>query len=127
VSSYGPETWTLRKVDQKYLESFELWCWRRMQKLSWTGRVRSEEVLGRVKEERNIVHTIKRRKANWIGRILRRNCLLKYLINGKMEESIEVMGRRGRRRKQVLDNLKETRGYRKLKEEAQDRPLRRTF
>jgi hypothetical protein len=40
---YGAETWTLRKVDQKYLESFEMWCWRRMEKISWTGRVRNEE------------------------------------------------------------------------------------
>jgi hypothetical protein len=66
---YGAETWTLRKVDQKYLESFEMWCWRRMEKISWTDRLRNEEVLHRVQEERNIVHTIKRRKAIWIGHI----------------------------------------------------------
>jgi hypothetical protein len=50
-----------------------------MEKISWTDRVRNE-VVRRVKEERNIVHTIKRRKANWIGHILRRNCLLKHVI-----------------------------------------------
>jgi hypothetical protein len=44
ISLYGAETWTLRKVDQMYLESFELWCWRRME-ISWTDRVRNEEVL----------------------------------------------------------------------------------
>jgi hypothetical protein len=59
------------------------------------------------KEERNIVHTIKRRKANWIGHILRRNCLLKQVIEGKLEGRIEMTGRRGRRRKQLLDDLKE--------------------
>jgi hypothetical protein len=75
----------------------------------------------RVKEERNIVHTIKRRKANWIGHILRRNCLLKHVIEGKLEGGTEMTGRRGRRRKQLLDNLKENRGYWKLKEEALDR------
>jgi hypothetical protein len=48
--------------------------------------VRNEEVLHRVKEERNVLHTIKRRKANWIGYILRRNCLLKHVIKGKREE-----------------------------------------
>jgi hypothetical protein len=48
-----------------------------------------------VKEERNIVHTIKRRKANWIGHILRRNCLLKHVIEGKLEGRIEMTGRRG--------------------------------
>jgi hypothetical protein len=81
---YGAETWTLLKADHKYLESFEMWCWRMMEKISWTDRVRNEEVLHRVKEERNIVHTIKRRKANWIGHILRRNCLLKHVIERKI-------------------------------------------
>jgi hypothetical protein len=68
--------------------------------------VRNEEVLHIVKEERNIVHTIKRRKANWIGHILRRTCLLKHVIEGKLEGRIEMTRRRGRRRKQLLDNLK---------------------
>jgi hypothetical protein len=61
--------------------------------------VRNEEVLHSVKEERNIVHTIKRRKANWIGHILYRNCLLKHMIEGKLEGRTEMMGRRGRRNK----------------------------
>jgi hypothetical protein len=96
------------------------------EKISWTDRVRNEDVLHRVKEERNIVHTIKRRKANWIGHILRRNCLLKHVIKGKLEERIEMMRRRGRRREQLLDNLKEKRRYGKLKEEALDRTVWRT-
>jgi hypothetical protein len=88
--------------------------------------VRNEEVLHRVREERNIVHTIKRRKANWIGHILRRNCLLKHVIEGKIEGRIEVTGRRRRRRKQLPDYLNATRRYWKLKEEARDRTLWRT-
>jgi hypothetical protein len=80
IALYGAETWTLGKVD-----SFDMWCWRRMEKISWTDRVRNEEVLHRGKKERNIPHTIKRRKANWIGHILRRNCLLKHVIEGKLE------------------------------------------
>jgi hypothetical protein len=79
-----------------------------MEKISWTDRVRNEEVLHRVKEERNIVHTIKRRKANW---------------NGELEGRIEMTGRRERRRKQLLDDLKEKGRYWKLKEEALDRTL----
>jgi hypothetical protein len=97
-----------------------------MEKISWTDRVRNEEVLHRVKEERNVVHTIKRRKAKWIGHILRRNCLLKPVIEGKLEGRIEMTGRRGRRRKQLPDDVKEKRRYCKLKEEALDRTLRRT-
>jgi hypothetical protein len=69
---------------------------------------------------------MKRRKANWIGHILRRNCLLKHVLEGKLEERIEVTGRQGRRRKQLLDDLKEKRIYWKLKEEALDRILWRT-
>jgi len=76
IALYGAETGTLRAVDQKQLESFEMWRWRRMEKISWTDQVRNEEVLLRVKEKRNIVHEISKRKATWIGHILRRNCLL---------------------------------------------------
>jgi hypothetical protein len=70
-----------------------------------------EKVLPIVEEERNILHTIKRKKANWIGHILRRNCLLKHVIEGKLEGTIEMTGRRGRRRKKLLDDLKEKRRY----------------
>jgi hypothetical protein len=103
-----------------------MWSWRRMEKISWTVRLRNEEVLHRVKEERNILNTIKRRKASWIGHILRRNCFLKHVIKGKLEGMIEMIGRRGRRRKQLLDELKEKRRYWKLKEEALDRTMWRT-
>jgi hypothetical protein len=58
MALHGAETWTFRKVGQKYPESFEMWCWRRMDKISWTDRVRNEEVLHRVKEERNILRKI---------------------------------------------------------------------
>ena len=55
-----------------------MWCWRRMEKISWTDHVRNEGVLLRVKEQRNILHEIRKRKANWMGHILRRNCLLQH-------------------------------------------------
>jgi len=69
--------------------------------------VRNEEVLRRVKLERNVLQTIQRRKAKWIGQIVRRNCLLKHVIEGKVERTV-VTGRRKRRRKQLLDDLRET-------------------
>jgi hypothetical protein len=96
-----------------------------MEKIIWTDRVRNK-VLHGVKEERNILHTIKRRKANWTGHILRRNCLLKHVIEGKLEGRTEMTGRRRRRCKQLLDDLKEKRRHWKLKEEALDRTLWRT-
>jgi hypothetical protein len=66
----------------------------------------------------NIQHEIRKRKANWIGHILRRNCLLKEVIEGKIKGQIEVARRRGRRRKKLLDDLGDRRGYSHLKEEA---------
>ena len=69
--------------------------------------MRNEEVLIRVNEQRNILHEISKRKANWIGHILRRNCLLKRVIEGKIKGGIVATGRRGRRRKKLLDDLKE--------------------
>jgi len=95
-----------------------MWCWRRMEKISWTDHVRNEEELLRVKEQRNILHEIGKRKANWIGHILLRNCLLQWVIEGKIQGGIEVRGRQGRRRRNLLDGLKERRGYSHLKEEA---------
>ena len=81
ITLYGAETWTLRKVGQKHLKSSEMWCWTSMDKIIWTDRVRNE-VLKRVKEERNILHTIKRSKSNCIVDILRTNFLLKHVIEG---------------------------------------------
>ena len=120
MTFYGAETWTLRAADQKYLESFEMWFWRRMEKISWTDHVRNGEVL---LDQRNIIHEIRKRKANWIGHILRRNCLLKQVIEGKIKGEMEVTRRRGRRRKKLLDDLKDRRGYSHLKEEALDRTM----
>jgi hypothetical protein len=90
---YGAETWTLGKVDQKHLESFEMRCWRRKAKIFWTNRVTKGEVLHGVKEDNNIRHIIKRRKANLIGHILRSNTLLKHITEGNIKGRIEVTGR----------------------------------
>ena len=85
IDLYGAENWTLRAVDQKHLEGSEMWCWRGMEKISWTEHVRNEEVLLRVKEQRNILHEINKLKASWIAHILRRNCFLQRVIEGKIK------------------------------------------
>jgi len=94
MAFYGAETWTLRAADQKYLESSEMWCWRRMEKISWTDHVRNEEVLLRVNEQRNILNEIRKRKVNWIGHIVRRKFFLKQVIGGKQKGEMEVTRRR---------------------------------
>ena len=83
-----------------------MWYCIRMEKISWTDRVRNEEVLLRVNEQRNILHEISKRKANWIGHILRRNCLLQQVIEGKIKGQIDVTRRRGRRRKNYWMTLR---------------------
>jgi hypothetical protein len=106
-----------------HLEHSFVWCWNLDTSESWSeipgkfwkcgiaeGWRRSfgpkiKEILHRVKEERNILNTTKRRKANWLGHILRRNSLLKHVTEGKIEGRREVTGRRGRRRKQLLVTL----------------------
>jgi hypothetical protein len=85
--------------------------------------VRSEEVLLRVKEQRNILYEIRKRKAKWIGHILRINCLPRQVIEGNIKGGIEVTGRRGRRCRKLLDDLKERRGYSHMKEQDLDRTI----
>ena len=123
MALHDAETSTLRTTYLKRLESLEMWCWRRMEKISLTDHVRNEEVLLRVNEQRNILHEIRKRKANWIGHIVHRNCLLQQVIEGKIKGQIEVTRRRGRRCKKLLDGLKDGRGYCQLKEEAINRTV----
>jgi hypothetical protein len=80
---------TLQKVVQKYLEGCEMWCLGRKENISWTDNV-GNEVLQTVKR-RNILQTVKRRNVNRNGHILHSNCLLKHIIEGKIEGRTEVM------------------------------------
>ena len=88
-----------------------------MEKIKSSDNVTNEQVIGRIGEKRAFLNNILRRTANWIGHILRRNCLLYDAIEGQMTE---VKGM-GRRRSQVLDDLRSGRRYWELKEEAEDR------
>ena len=92
-------------------------CWRRMEKISWIDHVRNE-VLLRVKEQRNILHEIRKRMANWIGHILGTNCHLQQVAEGEIKGGIKVTRRRRRRRRKLLDDLKKRRGYAHLTEES---------
>ena len=107
VALYGAETWTLRREEEKRLEAFEMWVWRRMEKISWTDKVKNVEVLGRIEEKRQILQVMKSRKRNWIGHWLRRESLLLIALEGL------VQGKRGRGRKryQMVDNIKVEESY----------------
>jgi hypothetical protein len=86
-----------------------MWCWKRVEKITWTERVRNEEALSLhgVKEDRNIVHTKKEGRLIGFCHILRMICLLEHVIERKIKEKTELTGRRGRRLKPLLDDLKE--------------------
>lgn len=116
VALYAAETWTLRKVDIRRVSALEMWCWRKMEKISWTERITNDEVLRLVGERRQMVDTIVKRKKNWIGHSLRHECLLREVIEGKM------VGKRprGRPRIGMLNELIED-SYGNMKRRAENR------
>jgi hypothetical protein len=113
---YGAETWTLRKEEVNRLNAFEMWLWRRMEKISWTEKKSNEEVLQMVGEKRKLVEVIVQRKKRWIGHILRGDGLMKEVMEGKMEGKRA----RGRPRKGMVTELKEG-SYGEMKRRAEDR------
>jgi len=70
----------LRKEDIKRIQAFEMWIWRKTEKISWTAHVSNEEFLSLVNEQCSLVHVIKQRQANWIEHVLRYDCLLKTVL-----------------------------------------------
>ena len=76
IALYDSDTWTLRQLERNYLESFEMWCWRKTEKMKGSEKVTNDEVLERIGEKRTHLNNIISRKASWIGQILRRNFLL---------------------------------------------------
>src|SRR5579864_9188892 len=103
VALYGCETWTMKKEVVDKLNAFEMWVWRRMEKVSWQDKKTNEEVLTAVGEERYFVQAIAKRKKNWIGHFVRENSLLKFVLEGRM------VGKKPRARPMMgmIDDLKE--------------------
>ena len=95
VLLYGAEAWSLRKNDVKKLEAFEMWIWRRIEKILWKDHISNKEVLKRVKGRRSLIETIVRRKQNWISHVLRGCGILKEINEGRFE------GKRSRGRKRI--------------------------
>ena len=117
VALYGAETWILRRNEQKRLEAFEMWIWRRMERVKWTDKIKYAVVLERVGEGRIMLELIKKRKRNWLNHWLRRNCLLKDALEG-MVNGKKV---RGRRRYQMTDNTIINGLYEETKRKAEKR------
>ena len=124
VALYAAETWTLRGEDVRRLESFEMWIWRKIEKVSWMERKTNDEVLKMAEEKRLLIDTIRKRKKNWMGHILRRDSLINVALEGRMEGKRS----RGRQRVKMMDDiLAGFKCYQDLKNTAQDRALWRHF
>ena len=114
---YGAECWTLKKEEVRKLEAFEMWVWRRMEKIRWKDKITNKKVLELVGESRSLVETVIKRKKKWIGHVVRGCGVMKVVIEGRMEGKRP----RGRKRKGMLDELLEEQPYEKLKRMAEDR------
>src|SRR6476619_2704025 len=117
VILYGCETWTLRKEEINRLNAFEMWVWRRMEKVSWMDKWTNEQVLSSMNKKRSLIKTIWNRKKNWIGHVARGDGLMKLVLGGRMEGKRP----RGRPRMGMLDDvLDETYGDMKRKAENRE-------
>lgn len=95
---YGMESWTLTEATQKKLEAFGMWLYRRILRISWVDRVTNETLLERMEKEKEVMKTIKRRKLEYLGHIMRNDNkykLLKSILQGK------VVGKRGPGRRRI--------------------------
>ncbi|KAI5734561.1 hypothetical protein M8J77_007970 [Diaphorina citri] len=102
---YGAEVWTLKKNNEKNINAFEMWCYRRMLRIPWTDKVTNVEVLRRMDKIMELEYTIKKKKLEYLGHILRGP---KYkLLNVILEGKIEGRRGRGRRRKSWGRNLRD--------------------
>ena len=117
---YGCETWCINEKDRNKLGAFEMWGYRRMLRISWQDHTTNEEVLTRMNEKRTLIASISLRRSRWIGHIMRHESLVGHIVEG----TIEGENRRGRPRKEYIQQLKEDHGftmYVELKRACQDR------
>ena len=100
VVMYGCESWTIKKAEQKRIDTFELWCWRRLLKVPWTVRRSNQSILKEINSEYSLEGLML--KLHNFGHLMWRADLLeKTLMLGKIEGG----RRRGRQRTRWLDDI----------------------
>ena len=116
VALYASEAWTMNKIEIKRIESFEMWCWRKMLKVKWTDMRRNVDILNQIGLKREMIVRIKAQQQKWIGHNLRSDTLL--VENGAR---FEGKTKQGHPRTRLLDSLSDGKSYGQLKTIAQDR------
>ena len=101
VALYGSETWTVGKNEERAINAFETWCWRRMLKMKWTDRITNVEVFQKVKEEKLFLKILKNRRHSWIGHTIRHNEFVVNILEGAISGKKAV----GRPRLQYLKEV----------------------
>ena len=103
VVMYGCQSWTLRVADINRLQTFEMSCYRQILKISWTQHRTNESVLREIKTERNILETVKRRKLQYFGHVIRTQNLGTHILYEFVEGNRSI----GRQRKRWMDDIKQ--------------------
>jgi hypothetical protein len=98
---YGCETWNVSTEEKKRLESFEMWCYRRILKIKWTDYITNEEVLARMNCKRSLWYYIVRKRVTMVGHILRHEGLMKTVLEGR----VEGKNYRGRPRLEYIEQI----------------------
>ena len=102
VVMYGCESWTVKKAECRRIDAFDLWCWRRLLRVSWTARRSNQSVLKEISPGISLEGTMLKLKLQYFGHLMRRvDSLEKTLMLG----GIECRRRRGRQRMRWLDGI----------------------
>ena len=102
---YGCESWTIKKAKCQRIDAFELWCWRRLLRVSWTARRSNQSILNEISPEYSLEGLMLKLKLQYFGYLMRRtNSLEKTLMLGK----IEGRRRRGQHRMRLMDGITDT-------------------
>ena len=129
VLKYGCESWTITKEIRRRIEAFEMWCYRRILKVScWRDRVTNQEVLRRVGDTRKLYQSISRSKLKFAGHVVRGSS--GEMCTNIIEGSVEGKRSRGRQRKTWMEDIKEWMGessYGLVKRRMEDKPVYRKW
>ena len=102
VVIYGCESWTIKKAEHRRIDAFELWCWRRLLRVPWTGRRCNQSILKKISPEYSLEGLMLKLRHQYFGHLMQRADLLEKT---QMLGKIEGRRRRGRQRMRWLNSI----------------------